>query len=464
MNQKTKQILEWSFVLLVISVFLGFKLTNLTFHFGDGNAYFYMAQAVTQGELPYQDFFLADPPFLVFFLAGLRLFFGDHLLFYQALPIILELATALILFLLLKKQNNPWAFLAPLVYLFSFSVLALSDYLTGVQLVVFLFVLALFFFERGHPFLSGLFWGLSALTKLYILPAFVGFALFVFLEKDRRILVRLIGGLVFCLFLVLGPLALLSFPRVVDDLLIHHLNRPAGLNKPEVFAFLFKREWLLIGLALAGALVSRQKKFLLPFCLTVVFLLFFPDLYYTYFGSLLPYLVILSLSFVAWLWAKSLAGQDWSIFILVLYILFLGVSFWYYQQSFFVHGRFLNATEIAAYLKTRPEPFPLYGSHEVAPLVALLSQKKLLNGYIDTNAQVFASGALDLEAVSRAAVQNGVFLLARITDRPEEGITDFGYEGFFSPRAFRESCQRLKEFPSTAQELDNHLVIYRCSR
>ncbi|MDP2926825.1 MAG: hypothetical protein Q8N65_01665 [bacterium] len=464
MNQKTKQILEWSFILLVIIGFLGFKLANLTFHFGDSNAYFYMAKAMTQGELPYRDFFLADPPFLILFLAGLRLFFGDHLLFYQALPIILESATALILFFLLRKQNNPLAFLAPLVYLFSFSVLALSDYLTGVQLVVFLFVLALLFFEQNHPFLSGFFWGLSLLTKLYVLPAFLGFALFVFLEKDRRVLVRLINGLVCCLLLVMGPLVLLSFPRVVDDLLIHHLNRPAGLNKLEVFTFLFKREWLLIGLAVAGALVNRQKKFLLPFCLTVVFLIFFPDLYYTYFGSLLPYLVILSLSFVAWLWAKSLVGQDWSIFILILYILFLSVSFWYYQQSFFIHGRFLNAIEVADYLKTRPETFPLYGSHEVAPLVALLSQKKLLNGYIDTNPQVFASGALDLEIVSRAAVQNGVFLLARITDRPEEGITDFGYEGFFSPRAFRESCQRLKEFPSTAQESDNHLVIYRCSR
>jgi hypothetical protein len=119
---------------------------------------------------------------------------------------------------------------------------------------------------------------------------------------------------------------------------------------------------------------------------------------------------------------------------------------------------------MANFLRTLPTDYPLYGSHEVAPLLALLSDRRLFGNYIDTNPQVFASGRYDRERISREAVAEGVILAARITSRPELGIEEAGYESFFSPELFRNYCRRLKFFPSGSREGDNYLGLYFCSR
>lgn len=444
-----------------IAVFLYFKLSHLVFRFGDGNAYVYMAYQFGR-LMPYRDFFLADPPFFVMVLAFFKLFFGKNLLLFQALPVVLESATAFLLYLILKKWDNPLSFLAPVAYLLSFTVLSTSDYLTGVQLVVFLSVLALWLWEKGWLKTSGFMWSLAVLTKLYALPALIGFAAFVFLQKERRTFWRLVIGASIGPVLVLLPFVFSSAPKIFDYLLAHQLNRPAGIGKLTVLKFFMAREWLLIILATAGIFVLKKWAIIAPFVLLASFFLIYQDLYYLYLDNLLPFLVLFCLSLLGWLWMRSGKRKTGTAFILVLYAIFVLSSLSEYRGNFTNRGRFLNSDEIAEYVRMLPEDFDLYGSHEIAPLVALKSGRKLFDNQIDTNTQAFSSGALSLEEISRRAAAKGVFLLARITDRPEYGITDSGYEGFFSRDVFGESCRRLKVFPSTSNESDNLIVIFRC--
>ena len=147
-SERKWEIFKYVFAAGSIVVFLFYKFSHLVLHFGDGNAYVYMADAILKGNVPYRDFFLADPPFMVYLLAFFKLFFGGKLILFQVLPVIFEAITSGIIFLILKKWNNSLAFLAPLFYLFSFSTISTSDYLTGVQLVVMLSVLAIYFWEN----------------------------------------------------------------------------------------------------------------------------------------------------------------------------------------------------------------------------------------------------------------------------------------------------------------------------
>src|SRR3989344_8549406 len=107
------------FVIGTLGLFLYIKLGNLSLRFGDGNAYIYMAKAINDGLIPYKDFFLADPPVFPYFLSLIRLFVGDHLIIFQIIPLLLEIASALLIYLYLRNKGLNWAPVAPLIYLFS---------------------------------------------------------------------------------------------------------------------------------------------------------------------------------------------------------------------------------------------------------------------------------------------------------------------------------------------------------
>jgi hypothetical protein len=184
-------------------------------------------------------------------------------------------------------------------------------------------------------------------------------------------------------------------------------------------------------------------------------------LYYLYLAFLFPYLALIAFSTLGHLWedreVKPLA-------ILGLALLFINISVGIsaYQSTVEPNGKFSNAQEVGEFMRGQTDHDEIYGSHEVAPLIALLSDKKLFDNHIDTNGQVFAAGTLNIEKVSTAAANRGVYLLARISDYPELGIEETGFEAYFSRTIFDKFCTRVKLFPSTSNETDNYIGVYNC--
>ena len=443
-----------------IFFFLAWKFASLTFRFGDSNAYFYMADRLWRGVLPYRDYFLADPPLMIIIMGSLKLLVGKNILLLQAVPFLLEIASAGLLYLILKKEKNAFAFLAPLFYLFSFSILATSDFLTGVQFVNFFSLGAFYFYQKKRFKTSGFFWGLAILIKLYALFLLLGFLFFLLSQKKFRAIFSLCLGTALSLLFFLLPFLFLAPKAVFDYLILHHLNRPASGNRLTVFCFFFQKEWLLILLATFG--LVRDKKWLLglPLITFLVFLVFFPDLYYTYFGALLPFSVLLVIGFLASIYESRRFAKFFSALVF-LYLVFLMLGAGSYQENHLPFGQFSNAREIASYLSTQ-EKRPLYGSHEVAPLIALLSGNTLLDNYIDTNPQTFGSRAHNLEKISQEVLEKKAYLIARIARRPEYGPEDIGTEGYFEKNLFQNNCREMKTFPSSSKEWDNLIVIYSC--
>lgn len=448
----------WIIVITVI-FFVFWKLSALTFRFGDENVYFYMSNAILDGFIPYKDFFLADPPFFIYLMAGFKALFGSHLILFKTLPIFFDSLSAILLYLILRK-NNIFAVFTPIFYLFSFTVLATSDYVTRAEVMIFFVLLALYLDQNKQYFWSGVFWALACLCKLYAGPALLGFLFYKIISKEFLPVRNIILGGLLTTIIVLFPFLILAPHQTFYDLIIHQFNRPIGINKWNIFDVFVKFEWLLIISSITSIFIVKNKKWIYPLFFSALFFLLYKDLYYLYLHILLPFIAILTVEFIAFINKKQ---QEFAWIFIVLYI---GVSIYSltgYVNIYQVEGIFNQPKEIAEALKNAPEDLPIYGAQEVAPLITLMSHRKIFNNVIDTNTQNFVAGTHDLNLISKKAVESGIYLVARIADYPEQNIYDTGFEGYFDKKIFDSSCILYKSFERNSKDDPlNVVAIYKC--
>ncbi len=446
-------------------IFFALKLVFISFRYGDGNEYVYMSSLIWKGILPYRDYFFVDPPGLILILSLFYLLLKNSPLFFQLVPVLFEIGTALMLCLLLKKHHNRLYWLAPAVYLSSFTVFATSDYITGVSLVVCFSIAALLLWEYEHPILSGLAWALAVLVKLYTVPLFAGWLIYVLVSRPlqkRMILKTVITCVLFCLFSML-PFALVSFHKLVSYIIFFHFQRTVGIEKIHVLMYFVKHEWLLLLIGGAGLFTARKKLLIGPLVSITVFFSLFPDMYYLYLNVYMVFLVYFAIEGVRvvldheWAWKHESLG----ILAIICYV-FLIINWVDYASTVYTKGRFLNAKAIALSVKSLPKPYLLFGSHEVVPLLSLLSGRGIVQQYIDTNPQGFGQFGQNKTEMGNAVVKQGAYILSRVVRLKEEKVT--GYEEFFDRNLFELFCKPLMFFPSTSQEHDTHLGLFECKK
>lgn len=434
---------DW-LVAAAILLFALWKLASLHFRFGDENVYFYMTKAIGDGLLPYRDFFIADPPFFILILSAYKWFIGHHFILFKAWPIIFDCANAVLIYLILKAKSCKLAFLGPVFYLFSFTVLATSDYVTGAEITILLMLAALYADLKERPRFSGAFWALSCLCKLYAAPALIGFLAYKLYAKDFVHVRKIVIAGIITTVIILAPFALIAPHQLYYDLILHQFNRPEGLQKWSVWGFFAQMEWPLIIAALGGVLIARQRAFAASLALAALFFMLYRDLYYLYLHMLVPFLVILAVKALGEL--RERMGSEMLGAALVLYLLVSLYPVSSYITRFATESIFPNPEPVAAALSTAPQPYPVYGIQEVAPLVALVADKPIFGNVIDTNTQNFAAGTHDRDAISKQAVENGIYLVTH-----EDTLL------YFDTDLFKRYCALYKSF-------DSGIDIYSCHK
>lgn len=452
------------FVFLIVFVFLSFKLSTLAVRFGDGNVYIYAAHLLTLGAIPYRDFFVVVPPVLLYFLTPFSLIFRSNLIMYYLIPFIFESISAIFIYLILKKLKAPLAPVSALLYLFCFTIISTTDYLTGVFLVNFLSTAALLSLLNNRYVLSGVIFGLAIMTKFYALPIFAGVVLYLLINRSYKHLIRFCLATFFTCLAIITPFIILAPHQTITDLIIHQLHRPSGLNKFDVLTFFASKEIILLILPIGIFFIRQSQKwlFVLPLTFLAVFFLIFGDLYYLYLASLLPFLVIISSLCLSYLAGVTQLRQTFMIFCLIVLSLMIYQVSDYYSSTALL-GRFDNPSEVADYINTLPQ-LPLYGNHDITPALALITHRPILYNIIDTNPQTFRSGANNIDTLSAQAVQQGTYLIARTINHPEIQINQIGFEDYFSQSVFATSCTKLQDFPSIQTEIYNQITIYRCGK
>lgn len=472
--------------------FLIFKSEGLVFRWGDANAYWYMADSLRQGVLPYRDFFLADPPLLILWLTPIVWLVGHHLIWLEFWPSLMEAINALVVWRLVQNEfvkrnfSKQLAFwMSQLVvpfYLFSFTILATSDYGTGLQLATFFFWTGQWFWQKNRFLVAGVLLAAACLVKAYMAAAVLGMLAWLVFKKRYSLIFQLaIGGFVIT-NLVVGPFLLLTGEAMLTDTLWHHLNRPAGLDKIEVMTFLLKREWFWLLVAGAGLFYFRGHHLAWAGVAQLGFFIVFQDVYYAYLGSVMPYLIFFSMLIGGSLWqvgvgqqknqssavgGSSLTEQNSQRLVLMSLILagaFIMKSVFYYQQRIRPQNTFYQAELVFETVANLDKNWALYGSHEVTPMIALASNRTLWQNYIDTNTQTFASGAQDIEWVSSQAVQDGIYLVTQGLTHPLTDEVVAVYDGYFDKDVFEEACNELIEIQQLQACEQRCVLVFECYR
>ncbi|MGV3625741.1 MAG: hypothetical protein ACO1OB_33325 [Archangium sp.] len=408
----------------------------------DDSLYFYLAHRVTEDAVPYRDFFFAHPPLhllvpaLVFEVTGSSLAVG------KAIPAVTHTLAAVALYFSLRNVSKVWALISLALHLNAYRVLMGATDLTGTNLVCALLAFAVLAATKQRPLISGVVAGLALGAGLYALPGVLALA---WLQRSH--LERYAGGVLAGLGAWLVPSALIGGAAFYEGVVRYHFARLPGVaaasphetlelfvsNPLHVIAallalvFLMKKPdqlalFALINVALFGvqwaALGRVHGYYTVP---QVMFLSMLAGWALWRLSDLQPaawavasvawVLIMLPLSRVAtdrlWpdtsplpdtKWIAPLVSEPVSVVVRALY-------FTEHRQrdapgwQRYVWNKLRpvgTADEMAAFVKSRTtEAETIAGSSTLAPLVALLSHRRLAADEADTNAQRFSSGFLD---------------------------------------------------------------------
>ena len=228
---------------------------------------------------------------------------------------------------------------------------------------------------------------LMILTKAYFLPVALSyfFILPLSLRSFKKPLVQfLLGGAVIGSIILL-PTLLTSFSEFYRDIVEYSLIRPQGISKTAIFTALLQREFLFV--LLWGISIFLIKKYRFYGALSVIsalFFLFYKDFYFYYFNLLAPFLCIFAGIFINHVENKYRLQKAIIPTLLFLCICINMIQYFSTSRSHVL----TNYQEIISVAKTQNQPV-IYGTNDIAPLLAYETKKPLLQGVVDTNPTLF---------------------------------------------------------------------------
>lgn len=459
-------LIEYALV-LGIGAFVVLKVLFIAPRFSDGNAYLYMAQLVAGGAIPYRDFFFASPPLIPYMFAAVGGLFGFSWRVFSFLPVVFSVADAVIIFWLVKNKFTRLAgVVAALLYLFSFAVLATSDFYSGVHLALTLALLGMLaaLRPRSRPLLSGILFGLAALTKLYLVVLYAA-VLVLWLLKARwsQAGKSLLGfGVMFGLVaLVFWWLAGSAF---FDMVVFNHLSKSVGIPKERLTWFFVRHDTLLL-LGVMSIFVSRRwvpAFIVVPILLVAGYFVMFQDVYYLHLKMLVVWLALL------WGWAvwqvQQRWSQSWAVGLAVaLIVSAAGMSTWLYVEE---QARVAVITDlesvVASVERLTDSGEAIYGDYSITPLLALVSDRPVFNNYIDVNPMYFQTGVFDLEQRAQELAAAGVRIIVTKNVVGPGGRVLSGHEKVLPASFFADYCRPARVFEIERDYEDNAVVIWQC--
>jgi hypothetical protein len=222
-------------VTLVLGTYLLLKLVGLHASGTDENVYFYLATRLSQGAVPYRDFFFAHPPVHLLVPAAVFKVTGFHLGVAKAIPVLAQATAGLFLYLTVRRASRSLAGAALLLHLLAYQVLMGSTDMNGENIMTAFLLASFFAATRGRCLLAGVLAGLALGTGLYALAGVLALAIATGFTSRRAL-----GRFGLGVLLTFGGLALLfrilGGPGFVEGVFAYHLAKPVKSERVAVFA------------------------------------------------------------------------------------------------------------------------------------------------------------------------------------------------------------------------------------
>lgn len=271
-NKKDIFIIGTLFSLNVLLQFYNInKLVNV---FTDEGVYLYSAKLISNGLIPYKDFFLAQPPFLIFIASLLLKISNFDLNMFHYIYTLIVLSTLFPLYFITLKMTNSRA--SAII-----SVLLFSTYSELVQWDIHSFALRqfslpmmgfgiFFLYVDSKPRIACLLLGLFAISllsnffvALAILFSFLLGEYFYQREDIKKLFRSYIMPIAIFNLITIGCYALLLFIQsAYDNILFYQLNRPSlpiNIRLEWINHYFLKNNWPILLFGLIGSFIFNKK-------------------------------------------------------------------------------------------------------------------------------------------------------------------------------------------------------------
>ncbi|MBI2660515.1 glycosyltransferase family 39 protein [Candidatus Woesearchaeota archaeon] len=451
---KSKQSYVLLFLFAAAFVLITFKGLK-TAQPGDENVYYYMGKLVSEGKIPYKDFFLAHPPLQIYMIASVYKIFGFSIIALKLIPLLSTLITAFCIFKIAQKFGNMEAITASLLFLSSYSVMFNSVFSFGIDVAAMLLIAGVYFsFNRGYYLLSGLFFGLAAITRLLALVP-IAVILLYFLFSGKKAFFKLSLSFLMIFLLANGAFFLAS-DSYFSNVYGYHLQKTFGgkENFREYFDIL-KLNWILFFSALLFIFANARRQLALFACVSLPYLLFLMSLkkiFGFYFLIAFPFLAIIgaySAVNLAGIIPKKLKIIAFGAFTLI-FIWNLSSDVIFLEKIGFTG--FERGRDLAEFIVLNSDGGAmLFGDDSVTPLLALQTNRRIALDFVDTNDQVFISGVKNLNVLLEDLKGKSLLFIAR----DKQGISYFKEVREF----LGKNCEFLSQFHD---KMEGNYLVYRC--
>jgi|GEM_PF-410197 len=160
--------LEWLGLLAVIGIWFLLKTHGLVAGNNDDNIYYYMANSLGDGLLPYSDYFFAHPPLHALVPGVIFSIFGFSIEFAKLIPLTACAIAGLAIYASVRRSFPPLVALIGLIlFLFASEVLKASSNMNGVLLTVMWLALGIHAALAGTPKRAGVLLAFAPSTGFY---------------------------------------------------------------------------------------------------------------------------------------------------------------------------------------------------------------------------------------------------------------------------------------------------------
>ncbi|MBI1935249.1 glycosyltransferase family 39 protein [Candidatus Woesearchaeota archaeon] len=431
---------------------------------GDENAYYYMGKLVSEGKVPYRDFFYAHPPLHLYIIALVYNITGFNIVALKSISLLSTLASAFFIFRISKERfGSLEAIISSALFLFSYSVMFNSAFSFGIEIATMLLVIGFYcLWNRNNAAVAGIFFGLAAITRLLtLIPAFIIMAYC--LASGRKKFLKFSSAFL-AIFLLANGIFIASFGGSYTDPVykFHFMKSLDSKEKFKEYSDIIKLNWILFLAGFSFLFVKDKKPIGIIMAVSLAYLLFLlalKKIFGFYLLPAFPFLAIAggcSISGIMQSFSSNEKWKKWKVPALILLFLIFGWNLaadilFLEKVGFTGFGR---GNELADFVSSHSGSNTLlFGDDSATPLLALMSGKKIAFNAIDTNNQVFETGIVDLEKTLDKLKGNDVLFIAR---------TKHGIYSFNEARRFlNQNCAFLSQFHD---EMEGDYLVYKCGR
>lgn len=442
-------------------LFFLIKLPGLSLRISDTNIYFYTAYQILQGKILYKDIFFTNFPLFPYLSSVYLLVSKNNPLSYIGSAVIETAAVSLLIFYIVysKTQSRIISISSQVLYLFSFMILSTSDHQTGVFLASLFSLISYLFFERKKFVISGILAGLMIATKAYFIPIALTMIFYLIFEKKIREMLFLIVGFCTSLLIVNLPFLIFSPGDFIKDVFVYSLTRSQGIPKTGIAQFFITKDFLIFTLLLFNIFyIIRNKFFGLFSVFSILFFLLYQDTYYLYLNYAIPTIAI-SLYLPINYFKKRL---NFNLLVIPTFVfIFSTINIVLYLASYQDLQKASGIENLVNKIKAEKPDF-LYGVNDTAPLLAYLSNTRLLGNIIDTNENIFRKKFLNADYLTQKAINSRTILIAHGAEYEEYGINQPILDEIFNKNLVSKKCKLIAGIPVKLEGVANQINLFKC--